>query len=126
MNRTTDKQSTKALIDAVVEGMARTKGLDIVEINLQTINHSECDYFIICHGNSSTQVNAIANSVENTVKELTGENVYRKDGYQNKLWVLLDFSHVMVHVFQHDTRQFYDLEHLWADAKLKSIKTDVD
>lgn len=124
---TTKKQlDTKILLDAIVEGIARKKGLDIVEINLQPINHSECDYFIICHGNSNTQVNAIANSVEDTVLELTGEKVYRKDGYANKLWILLDFSHIMVHVFQHDTRKFYDIEHLWADAKLRQIKTDID
>ncbi len=124
---TTKKQlDTKILLDAIVEGIARKKGLDIVEINLQPINHSECDYFIICHGNSNTQVNAIANSIEDTVLELTGEKVYRKDGYANKLWILLDFSHIMVHVFQHDTRKFYDIEHLWADAKLRQIKTDID
>ncbi|MFV0554303.1 MAG: ribosome silencing factor [Mangrovibacterium sp.] len=126
MNSSNNKDKTQALLDAIVEGMARVKGLNIVQIDLQPINHSECDYFVICHGNSNTQVGAIANSVEDTVQELTNEKLYRKDGYNNKQWILLDFSHVMVHVFQHDTRQFYDLEHLWADASIKNIKTDLD
>ncbi|MFV0366618.1 MAG: ribosome silencing factor [Mangrovibacterium sp.] len=127
MNRTTTiRTNTQILLDAIVEGIARKKGLDVVEIDLQPINHSECDYFIICHGNSNTQVDAIASSIEDTVLKITGERVFRKDGYLNKLWILLDFSHVMVHVFQHDTRKHYDLEHLWADAKIKTIKTDVE
>ncbi|MFV0521302.1 MAG: ribosome silencing factor [Mangrovibacterium sp.] len=126
MHTTNDNHSTAALLKAIVEGIERKKGLDIVEIDLRPINHSECDYFLICHGNSSTQVDAIANSIEDTVLELTGERVFRKDGYNNKLWILLDFSHIMVHVFQHDTRKFYDIEHLWADAKIKNIKTDIE
>ncbi|MFY9153665.1 MAG: ribosome silencing factor [Prolixibacteraceae bacterium] len=124
MNKTKEETQTEQLLDAIVEGIHRIKGLEIVKIDLQKINHTECKYFIICHGNSNTQVDAIAHSVEDTVEELTKEKAWHKDGYQNSLWILLDYADIMVHVFQKDTRRFYDLENLWADAKIELIKEE--
>ena len=124
MNKISNETETEQLIDAIVEGIQRKKGLDIVKINLTKINHSECKYFIICHGNSNTQVDSIAHSVEETVVELLKEKVWHTDGYQNSLWILLDYADIMVHVFQRDTRKFYDLENLWADAPIELIKED--
>lgn len=124
MNKTKEETQTEQLLDAIVEGIHRIKGLEIVKIDLQKINHTECKYFIICHGNSNTQVDAIAHSVEDTVAELTKEKAWHKDGYQNSLWILLDYADIMVHVFQKDTRRFYDLENLWADAKIELIKEE--
>ena len=115
---------TEQLIDAIVEGIQRKKGLDLVKINLTKINHTECNYFIICHGNSTTQVDAIAHSVEDTVEELINEKVWHKDGYRNSIWILLDYANIMVHVFQKDSRKFYDLENLWADAQIDTIKEE--
>ena len=117
-------KDSEQLIDAILEGIHRIKGMDIVKIDLSKINDSECNYFIICHGNSTTQVDAIAHSVEDTVEELVGEKAWHKDGYQNSIWVLLDYADVMVHVFQHETRKFYDLENLWADAAIEKIQTE--
>ncbi|MHA7112036.1 ribosome silencing factor [Sunxiuqinia elliptica] len=124
MQQTPQGKDRDQLIEAILEGIQRIKGLDIVKIDLTKINHSECNYFIICHGNSTTQVDAIAHSVENTVEEMIGESAWHKDGYQNSLWVLLDYADVMVHVFQHETRKFYDLENLWADAAIEKIQTE--
>lgn len=115
---------TEQLIDAIVEGIQRKKGLELVKIDLTKINHSECNYFIICHGNSTTQVDAIAHSVEDTVEELMDEKVWHKDGYRNSIWILLDYANIMVHVFQKESRKFYDLENLWADAKIENIKEE--
>lgn len=115
---------TEQLIDAIVEGIQRKKGIDLVKINLTKINHTECNYFIICHGNSTTQVDAIAHSVEDTVEELINEKVWHKDGYRNSIWILLDYANIMVHVFQKDSRKFYDLENLWADAQIDTIKEE--
>ena len=115
---------TEQLIDAIVEGIQRKKGLELVKIDLTKINHTECKYFIICHGNSSTQVDAIAHSVEDTVEEIINEKAWHKDGYRNSLWILIDYADVMVHVFQKDTRNFYDLENLWADAHIELIKEE--
>jgi ribosome-associated protein len=124
MNTSLKKAETEQLIEAIVEGIQRKKGLGLVKIDLTKINHTECKYFIICHGNSNTQVDAIAHSVEDTVEELINEKAWQKDGYRNSLWILLDYSDIMVHVFQKDSREFYDLENLWADAPVETIKED--
>jgi len=124
MTKSVKKNGTEQLIDAIVEGIQRKKGIDIVKIDLTKINHSECKYFIICHGNSNTQVDAIAHSVEDTVVELMNEKAWHTDGYRNSIWILLDYADIMVHVFQKESRQFYDLENLWADAHLELIKEE--
>lgn len=122
MAKTQKEKGDEQLLNAIFEGIDRKKGLDIVKIDLRKINHSECNYFIICHGNSNTHVDAIARSVEDTVQELVGERAWHKDGYKNSLWILLDYANIMVHVFQHDARNFYNLENLWADAVTEEIK----
>ena len=111
-------------VEAVLEGIQRIKGKDITLIDLNSIQHTECGYFIVCHGTSSTQVDSIAHSVEDTVKEITGEHAWHRDGYKNSLWILLDYGDVMVHVFQEESRKFYNLEGLWADAKITKIEED--
>jgi ribosome-associated protein len=108
--------------DAILEGIKKIKGKDITIIDLNTIHYTECGYFIICHGNSSTQVSSIAQSVERTVKEETKEKAWHVEGYKNSIWVLLDFGEIVVHVFNKETRNFYNLEEMWADAT--TIKID--
>jgi ribosome-associated protein len=124
MNKPVKETETEHLANAIVEGIQRKKGINIIKIDLTKINHTECKYFIICHGNSNTQVDAIAHSVEDTVEELINEKAWHKDGYKNSIWVLLDYADIMVHVFQKEARQFYDLENLWADAHIELIKED--
>jgi ribosome-associated protein len=124
MNKSVDETETEQLIDAIVEGIQRKKGIDIIKMDLTKINHSECKYFIICHGNSNTQVDAIAHSVEDTVLELRNEKTWHTDGYRNSIWILLDYADIMVHIFQKDSRRFYDIENLWADAHIELIKEE--
>ncbi|MGE4586810.1 MAG: ribosome silencing factor [Mangrovibacterium sp.] len=124
MSHTQQEKNPDQLLSAIIEGIERKKGLDIVKIDLSKINHSVCNYFIICHGNSSTHVEAIARSVEDTVEELAGEKAWHRDGYQNAIWILLDYSDVIVHIFQHETRNFYDIENLWADAAIERIHSE--
>lgn len=124
MNKNLKETETEQLIDAIVEGIQRKKGHDIMKIDLRKINQSECKYFIICHGNSNTQVDAIARSVEDTVEEILNEKSWHKDGYKNAIWILIDYADIMVHVFQKESRQFYDLENLWADANIELIKEE--
>ena len=124
MNKSIKETETEQLINAIVEGIQRKKGLELIKIDLTKINHTECKYFIICHGNSNTQVDAIAHSVEDTVDELINEKAWHTDGYRNSLWILLDYADIMVHVFQKEARKFYDLENLWADAHIELIKED--
>lgn len=113
------------LVNAIVEGILRKKGLEIINIDLKKLNHTECDNFIICHGNSNTHVEAIANSVEQTVLEFNNEPVWHSDGYKNAQWILLDYADIMVHIFQEPFRRLYDLESLWADGNVKLIDSSI-
>lgn len=112
------------LAEIVVKGIQEKKGKEIVCLNLRNIENAVCDYFIICHGDSNTQVEAIANSVDYEVKKATGENPWHKEGTQNAEWVLVDYVNVVVHIFQKDARGFYNLEKLWADAERTAISED--
>jgi ribosome-associated protein len=112
---------TSAIMEAAIEGLRRIKGKEITIIDLSTINHTECSYFLICHGTSGTQVDALAQSVETTVTELTGEKTWHKDGYRNAIWILLDYGDIMVHVFREEARTFYNLEGLWSDARVTNV-----
>ncbi|HAF27575.1 MAG TPA: ribosome silencing factor [Bacteroidales bacterium] len=112
------KTNTKEIVSAAIEGILKIKGKDPVSLDLTEIENAVCKYFIICHGDSNTQVDALANSVIETVREETGEKVWHKEGLNNATWVLLDYSDVVVHIFQKEYRDFYKLEELWADAKI--------
>lgn len=118
------EKAIEKTLEAIIEGIQRVKGKNITLIDLNTIQHTECSYFVICHGTSNTQVDSIAHSVEDTVKEITKENACHRDGYKNSLWILLDYGDIMVHVFQEEARGFYNLEELWADAKITKITED--
>ncbi len=118
------KEVKEKTIDAILEGIQRIKGKDITLIDLNTIQHSECSYFVVCHGTSSTQVDSIAHSVEETVEDITGEKAWHRDGYRNAIWILLDYGDIMVHVFKEEARTFYDLEGLWGDAKITKIEAE--
>ena len=106
---------TKVLIEKITEGIQEKKGKNIVIADLTNIDDTICKYFVICQGNSPSQVIAIVDSI----KEFT------RKGQRNAEWVAMDFSDVLVHVFLPEARNFYNLEHLWADAKLTTIP-DID
>lgn len=118
------KGPTELLSDAIVEGILEVKGRNISVLNLKDIHNRVCDYFIICQADSNTQVNAIAGSVEEMVKKRTGERPYRKEGFENSEWILVDYVTVVVHIFQTEVRNFYNLESLWADAEVTEIAFD--
>jgi len=118
------KGPTELLADAIVEGILEVKGRNISVLNLKSIYNRVCDYFIICQADSNTQVNAIAGSVEEMVKKKTGERPYRKEGFENAEWILVDYVTVVVHIFQTEVRNFYNLESLWADAEVTEIAFD--
>lgn len=119
-----EEKNTKKLVSAIIEGIQRKKGNEIVRMDLRSLEHSVCKYFVICHGDSNTQVNAIADSVEEYVEENLNESVWHKQGKQNAHWVLLDYADVVVHIFQKPYRNYYKLEELWADAELRSIEDE--
>ena len=112
---------TKALIEAITEGIQDKKGKRIVIADLTEIDDTICNYFIICQGNSPNQVTAIVESIHERARVEAHLKPYAVDGLRNTNWVAMDYGEVLVHIFLPEARQFYDLEHLWADAKLNEI-----
>ncbi len=109
------------LVNAVISGIQEKKGHEIVVMNLQPTGTALADFFIICHGDSNTQVDAIAQSVEDDVQKLTGEKPVYKEGHQNAEWILLDYINVVVHIFLREQRDFYGIERFWADAQTHAV-----
>lgn len=104
------------LAQLVVKGMQEKKAVDIVILNLKNIKNAVADYFIICSGNSDTQVDAITDSIEEEIHKSSQQNPWHKEGKEHKEWILLDYVDVVAHVFKKDRRVFYALEELWGDA----------
>lgn len=109
------------LIQQITEGIQDKKGKNIVIADLTQIEDTICNYFIICQGNSPSQVTAIVESVKDFARKGANIKPFSIDGLRNAEWVAMDYSDVLVHVFLPEMRTFYDLEHLWADAKLTQI-----
>lgn len=112
------------LIDSIIEGIQEKKGHNITQIQLKDIPGVVCDYFIICEGNSPTQVDSIAESVEKAVKIETGEHPIRIHGQQRAEWIAIDYGNVIVHIFIPELRQYYNLDHLWDDAPIKKFPSN--
>jgi ribosome-associated protein len=113
---------TEALVDSAVKGIFEKQGLNVLKVDLRKLENRITDFFLICHANSSTQVDSISYSVEDTVRKETGEKPLHREGLENCFWVLIDYGNVIVHVFQEEYRNFYSLESLWADAKIEKLE----
>ena len=107
------------LIETIVGAIQDKKGKDIVSLDLSGFYGAICSHFVVCNADSTTQVTAIADSVEQAVEEKLGEKVWRVEGKQTGLWVAMDYMDVVVHIFTTELRSFYKLEELWADAPLE-------
>jgi ribosome-associated protein len=110
------------LADTIVEAMQEKKAKDIVSLDLSNLDNRVVDKFIICHGDSDRQVDAIAFAIEDKVKKDTGEKPWHREGYENKEWILLDYVNVVVHVFLKEKRDFYAIEELWGDAEFEKFE----
>ena len=115
--------NSDTLISTILEGIEDVKGKEIKILDLRDIENTVCDYFIICEGNSNTQVNAIVNAVQKKVSKTLKDHPWHVEGRENAEWVLMDYVNVVVHVFQKQIRQYYDIEGLWGDAKTTVIET---
>ena len=111
------------IVSEIIKGIEEVKGQEIQILDLRDIENTVCDYFVICSGTSNTQVNAIVNSVQKLVSKRLREKPWHIEGSDNAEWVLMDYVHVVVHVFQKHIREFYDIEGLWGDAKSVSMET---
>jgi ribosome-associated protein len=109
--------------ELAIFGIQEKKGNDIVRLDLRNIFSSVSDYFVICHADSTTQVKAIANSVEDEIFKATQQEPWRKEGLEYGEWILLDYVDVVVHIFRTDKREYYGVEDLWGDAEIKFYKS---
>lgn len=115
-------KSQNILVEKIIEGIQEKKGFDIAVVDLRNIEETICDYFIICQGNSPSQVTAITESVEKFAREKAGAKPTAIDGLHNAQWVAMDYTDIIVHIFTPDAHDFYDLENLWTDAKITKIE----
>ena len=121
MNKKSNDNETQILVDTIIGGMQENKAENIVILDLRKIENSICDFFIVCSGESSTQVDGISKSIKRYTSEEILEKPWKIEGEKNSEWILLDYCNVVVHVFHKEKRKFYDLEDLWADAKRTDI-----
>ncbi len=117
--------ATRQLVDTITKGIQEKKGQRIVVADLQGIDGAICNYFVICQGNSPSQVEAITESIGDMARKELGEKPATVAGLENAQWVAMDYGDVLVHVFLPDVREFYDLEHLWEDADVTQLP-DID
>jgi ribosome-associated protein len=122
MARKKRKEPYDILVEAATDAMTDKKAINPVMLDFTGIHGAVCDAFLICHGNSRTQVEALADHVMEKVKKETGQNPWHREGFENAEWILIDYGDVVIHIFQEERRRFYNLEQLWADATL--IKVD--
>lgn len=114
--------SSEELSQLVVKGMQEKKANNIVIMDLRKVKNAFTDFFVVCSGNSDTQVDAIAESVDKEVWEETKNNPRSMEGKANHEWILVDYYDVIVHVFKKDRREFYKLEELWGDAEFTYVE----
>ena len=116
--------NSEKLTQSIINGIQDKKGKGIISLNLTNLTNSVSNFFIICHGNTKIQVEAIADAVEENVRKKIGDKPWHKEGVENAEWILLDYVDVVVHIFQESTRSFYNLEKLWADAEIKEYESE--
>jgi len=119
-----DIPNTETLISKIIGGIEKVKGVEANLLDLRPIQNTVCSYFIICSGTSNTHVNAIVSSIHKTVSKNLKEKPYHTEGAENGEWVLIDYIDVVVHVFQKQIRDRYNLESLWGDAQTTQIASN--
>ncbi len=113
------------LIETIVSAIEDKKGQNIISLDLSGFDGAICSQFIVCNADSTTQVAAIADGIEEKVHETLGENPWRVEGKQTGLWVAIDYVDVVVHIFQTPLRDYYRLEELWADAPMRRYEYEM-
>ncbi|MDG1723676.1 MAG: ribosome silencing factor [Flavobacteriaceae bacterium] len=117
------KKNTDTLLAHIIEGIEEVKGEDINVLDLREIENNVCQYFVVCSGNSNTQVRAISGAVQKLVSKAIHEKPWHVEGLETSEWILMDFVDIVVHIFQKQTRSHYDIESLWGDAKQTLIES---
>jgi ribosome-associated protein len=115
----------EVLLSSIMKGIFEKKGQNVLKIDLRKLETRISDYFVICQASSGTQVSAICDSVDDTVRKEAGEKPLHLEGLDNCFWVLLDYGNVIVHIFLDEYRTFYNLESLWADATIEALEDTI-
>ncbi|MEQ8715724.1 MAG: ribosome silencing factor [Cyclobacteriaceae bacterium] len=113
---------SKNLSDLIVKGMQEKKAQEVTVLDLRSVKNAVADFFVLCSGSSDTQIDAISDSIEEEVYKSSKQNPWKKEGKNNKEWILIDYANVVAHVFKKDKRHFYALEELWGDAKIQAFE----
>ncbi len=109
--------SVEDLNNLIIDSIQDIKGKNIVKLDLRKLDDAPTDFFIICEGDSNTQVKAISENIYKRLKQEDGQVPVHVEGKQNARWICMDYFYTVVHVFYRETREFYGLEELWSDAK---------
>ena len=110
------------LLKNIIIAIQKIKGKDIVSLDLSQIDSAICKYFVICTGSSNTHVNAIEGSIRKYISKEGGEKPCHIEGSSSSEWILIDYSDIVIHIFQEKTRIFYNLEEFWGDANFINYK----
>ncbi len=124
MTRKVVKDDTKNVLKQIITAMQDKKAKGIISLDLSKIHDSISEYFVICHAQSTTQVDSIYDNVVDMVQKNCGIAPFHREGYENSEWILIDYFDIVVHIFREDIRNFYKLEQLWADAVLKGYECE--
>ena len=116
MQKKAAKKETPTSLETIVEAARSRKANDILSIDINKQSTTLCRHFVICDAASHVQVQAIAEAVLDQMNEQKGEKAAHREGFQNGIWILLDYVDIVVHIFQTESRQFYNLEELWGDG----------
>lgn len=116
------KSAESELISKIIFGIEDVKGVDVNIMDLTNITNTVCRYFVVCTGTSNTHVAAIVSSIRKHVSKELKEKPFSIEGNENQEWVLIDYIDVVVHVFQREIREYYDIENLWGDAKITNVE----
>lgn len=118
-----DSPNSKQMVDVISEALLSRKGKEITVLDVSELT-TLTDYFVVCHGTSDVQIKALADAVEDDMREKTGEKAWKKEGMQGRSWVILDFVNIVVHIMNKEKRDFYGIERMWNDAKITHIKDE--
>ena len=118
------RSTEDSLISNIVYGIENVKGLDVSILDLRDIENTVCRYFVVCTGSSNTHVSAIVSAIKKKVSKELKEKPFHTEGNENAEWVLIDYINVVVHVFQKQIREYYNIEELWGDAKTTKVASN--
>lgn len=114
--------TSKVLSEKITQGMLEMKAVDIQIFDLRAVKHAIADFFVLCSGNSDIHIDSISQMIEKYAFDQVKQKPWHKEGYANREWILIDFVDVVAHVFNKEKRAFYELEKLWADAKIFTLE----